>query len=146
VKLRAAAVLCVATMVVLGFAFGAPQVGIALSAQTQFGLIVLGGLLMMSYVGPASAAIIDVTHPGVRSTGASILSLFQNLFGLALGPFVAGALSDSIGLETALTITPLFGLIAVAAFLRAATTYQADKARAHQPANVDSTQAAALPA
>ena len=37
--------------------------------------------------------MIDVTHPGVRSTGASVLALFQNLFGLALGPFIAGALS-----------------------------------------------------
>ena len=110
-----------------------PRLGIALSSNAQFALIILGGLLMTCTVGPASAAVIDVTHPGVRSTGASILSLFQNLFGLALGPFVAGALSDSIGLEAALTITPLCGLIAVAAFLRAATTYQGDKARSADP-------------
>jgi MFS family permease len=127
------AALCLATLVVISFAFGAPQIGIALSGNAQFALIVLGGLLMTCTVGPASAAVIDVTHPGVRSTGASILSLFQNLFGLALGPFVAGALSDSIGLEAALTITPLFGLIAVVCFTRAATTYQVDKARSAEP-------------
>ena len=69
----------------------------------------------------------------MRSTGASILSLFQNLFGLALGPFVAGALSDSLGLQAALTITPLAGVIAVFAFLRAATTYKEDAARASDP-------------
>jgi MFS transporter, Spinster family, sphingosine-1-phosphate transporter len=132
-KLRTVALLCLATMLVICFAFGAPRLGIALSGQTQFMLIVLGGLLMTCHVGPASAAIIDVTHPGVRSTGASILSLFQNLFGLALGPFIAGALSDSVGLETALTVTPLCGLIAVAAFLRAAVTYEADKNRAADP-------------
>ena len=132
-KLRTVAVLCLATMLVIGFAFGAPRFGIALTGDAQFALIVLGGLLMTCHVGPASAAIIDVTHPGVRSTGASILSLFQNLFGLALGPFVAGALSDSIGLDAALTITPLASLIAVAAFMRAATTYQEDKARASDP-------------
>jgi MFS transporter, Spinster family, sphingosine-1-phosphate transporter len=132
-KLRTAAALCLATLVVLGFAFGAPRLGIALSGQAQFAVIVLGGLLMTCTVGPAAAAVIDVTHPGVRSTGASILSLFQNLFGLALGPFVAGALSDSVGLETALTITPLFGLIAVMAFRRAARTYEVDKSRAADP-------------
>jgi len=131
--LRTVATLCLITLLVICFAFGAPRLGIALSGNTQFALILLGGLLMTCTVGPASAAVIDVTHPGVRSTGASILSLFQNLFGLALGPFVAGALSDSIGLETALTITPLFGLIAVAAFLRAAITYQADKAGSAEP-------------
>jgi MFS family permease len=132
-KLRTVALLCLATMLVVSFAFGAPRLGIALSGQTQFALIVLGGLLMTCHVGPASAAIIDVTHPGVRSTGASILSLFQNLFGLALGPFIAGALSDSVGLETALAVTPLCGLIAVAAFLRAAGTYELDKNRAAEP-------------
>jgi hypothetical protein len=61
------------------------------------------------------------------------MSLFQNLFGLALGPFIAGALSDSIGLEAALTVTPLAGAIAVFAFLRAATTYREDAARASDP-------------
>jgi MFS family permease len=132
-KLRTVAMLCLATLVVVSFAFGAPRLGIALSGNAQFTLILLGGLLMTCTVGPASAAVIDVTHPGVRSTGASILSLFQNLFGLALGPFITGAMSDSIGLEAALTFAPLFGLIAVAAFLRAATTYQLDAARSAEP-------------
>jgi MFS family permease len=132
-KLRAVAALCLATMLVISFAFGAPRLGIALAGNAQFAVIMLGGLLMVCHVGPASAAVIDVTHPGVRSTGASVLSLFQNLFGLALGPFIAGALSDSMGLATALTITPLAGVIAVFAFLRAATTYQEDAARASDP-------------
>jgi MFS family permease len=129
-KLRAAAVLCLTTMAVLAFAFGAPQVGIALSAQLQFALIVLGGLLMMCYVGPASAAVIDVTHPGVRSTGASIMSLFQNLFGLALGPFITGVMSDAWGLVSALAVVPAFCVLAALAFLRAARTYEADRAHA----------------
>ena len=132
-KLRAVAALCLATMLVISFAFGAPRLGIVLSDQAQFALIILGGLLMVCHVGPASAAVIDVTHPGVRSTGASVLALFQNLFGLALGPLIAGILSDSIGLEAALTITPLASLIAAFAFLRAATTYQEDAARASDP-------------
>ncbi|MDE2372449.1 MAG: MFS transporter [Burkholderiales bacterium] len=129
-KLRTLAGLSGATVLMLGFAFGAPRLGVPLTGATQFALILLGGLLMSCTSGPVSAAVIDVTHPGVRSTGASVLSLFQNLFGLALGPFVAGALSDAFGLETALTITPLFGLVAVAAFLRAARTYADDKSRA----------------
>jgi MFS family permease len=132
-KLRAAAVLCLATMAVLAFAFGAPLLGVALSTQLQFALIVLGGLLMMCYVGPASAAVIDVTHPGVRSTGASILSLFQNLFGLALGPFITGALSDAWGLVSAMAVVPAFCVLAAVAFLRAARTYEADRAHAEDP-------------
>jgi MFS family permease len=126
-------------MVVLAFAFGAPQLGIALSGQVQFALIVLGGLLMMCHVGPASAAVIDVTHPGVRSTGASILSLFQNLFGLALGPFIVGVLSDAWGLVPALAVVPGFCVLAALAFLRAARTYEADMAHAQDAPSAPTT-------
>jgi MFS family permease len=125
-KLKVAALMCLVTMVLLAFAFGAPRLGIALAAPTQFALIVLGGFAMTCTVGPAAAAVIDVVHPGVRSTGASVLSLFQNLFGLAVGPFVAGALSDVLGLETALTLIPAFSLLAAAALWTAARSYAAD--------------------
>ena len=73
--------------------------------------------------------MIDVIHPGVRSTGASILSLFQNLFGLALGPVVAGVLSDLVGLELALALTPLSCILAAIAFVCAGGGYAADKAQ-----------------
>jgi len=125
-KLQMLALLCFATMLVLGFAFGAPTLGIALSPQAQFALIAAGGFLMTCTAGPAAAIVIDVTHPGVRSTGASVLSLFQNLFGLALGPVITGALSDRVGLATALSIMPAFSLIAVAALLMASRTYASD--------------------
>jgi MFS family permease len=120
------ALLCLATMLVLGFAFAAPLVGIALAPKTQFLLIALGGLLMTCTVGPAAAIVIDVTHPGVRSTGASVLSLFQNLFGLALGPVITGWLSDAYGLDVALAVMPAFGIVAIAAMLMASRTYAAD--------------------
>jgi MFS family permease len=125
-KLQMLALLCLATMLVLGFAFGAPKLGIALSNPAQFALIALGGFLMTCTVGPAAAIVIDVTHPGVRSTGASVLSLFQNLFGLALGPVVAGLLSDALGLETAMAIMPAFGLVAIGALLMASRSYAGD--------------------
>jgi MFS family permease len=125
-KLQMVALLCLATMLVLGFAFAAPLVGIALAPKTQFAVIALGGFLMTCTVGPAAAIVIDVTHPGVRSTGASVLSLFQNLFGLALGPVITGWLSDAYGLATALAIMPVFGIVAIAAMLMASRTYAAD--------------------
>ena len=66
-----------------------------MTAQAQFALLALGGFLMTCTVGPVSAVVIDVIHPGIRATGASVLSLFQNLFGLAAGPLIAGFLSDA---------------------------------------------------
>ncbi|WP_280153881.1 MFS transporter [Piscinibacter sp. XHJ-5] len=127
-KLVAMAVLCVASMVVLVVAFGLP-----LAAPAQFALIALGGFMATCTVGPVSAIVIDVIHPGVRATGASVLALFQNLFGLAAGPFVAGVLSDAWGLVPALTATPLCALVAAAAFVMAAGSYESDKARAAEP-------------
>lgn len=103
---------------------------LALAPPAQFALIVLGGFLATCIVGPVAAIVIDVIDPGVRATGSSVLALFQNLFGLAAGPVLAGLLSDAFGLVPALTATPLFALVAAGAFLLAAGSYEGDKARA----------------
>jgi predicted MFS family arabinose efflux permease len=124
-KLVALAGLCVVSMLLLVAAFG-----VATVPSTQLALVVLGGFAMTCSVGPVSAIVIDVVHPGVRATGSSVLALFQNLFGLAAGPLVAGLLSDAWGLQAALSATPLFALPAAAAFLWAARSYEADAARA----------------
>ena len=63
------------------------------------------------------------------STGASVLSLFQNLFGLAVGPVIGGVLSDAVELENALALTPLACIVAAASFAMARGGYQTDKQR-----------------
>ncbi len=141
-KLQLMAALCLASMAVLALAFGVPQLGLALSTPQQFGLIAFGGLLMTCSVGPVSAIVIDVVHPGVRATGASVLALFQNLFGLAAGPFIAGLLSDRWDLNTALGVMPAFSVLAAAAFWRATATYESDLRRCAEAV----AQAAATPA
>lgn len=127
-KLFTMAVLCVATLLVLVFAFAGTGPAAA-PPPGQFGLIALGGFLMTCSVGPVSAIVIDVIHPGVRATGASVLALFQNLFGLAAGPFIVGVLSDSLGLATALTLVPGFGALAGLFFVLASRSYEADVQR-----------------
>ena len=123
-RLAAVALLCLATLAVLSVAFGG-----GLPARQQFTLILAGGFLATCTVGPAAAIVLDVVHPGVRATGASVLSLFQNLFGLAAGPFIAGLLSDTWGLSAALAAMPLFGALAAACFLLAMRSYAAERAR-----------------
>lgn len=127
-KLAVMAGLCALSMAVLVAAFTLP-----LQAPAQFALIAFGGFMATCTVGPVSAIVIDVIHPGVRATGSSVLALFQNLFGLAAGPFLAGILSDAWGLTQALSATPAFALVAAAAFVLAAGSYEADKARAAEP-------------
>jgi MFS transporter, Spinster family, sphingosine-1-phosphate transporter len=127
-RLAMMAALCVTSMAVLVAAFALP-----LAPPAQFALIALGGFFATCTVGPVSAIVIDVIHPGVRATGSSVLALFQNLFGLALGPFLAGVLSDAWGLVPALTAIPAFSLVAAGALMLAAGSYEADKARAAEP-------------
>ena len=126
-KLAVMAGLCVVSMLVLVAAFAWA------AAAQQFALIALGGFFATCTVGPVVAITMDVTHPGVRSTGASVLALFQNLFGLAAGPFIGGVLSDAWGIVPALSTTPLFALVAAAAFMLAARSYENDKAHAADP-------------
>ena len=78
--------------------------------------VVIGGA-GSSTLGVVSGVVIDVIHPGVRSTGSAVLSLFQNLFGLAVGPFLVGVLSDLFGLQRALALLPCFSVLAAAAFV-----------------------------
>jgi predicted MFS family arabinose efflux permease len=143
-RLAVMAMLCMVVVLVLGFTFGAERLGIALDANTQFALIAFGGFMATCTVGPVSAIVIDVIHPGVRATGSSVLALFQNLFGLAAGPYLAGVLSDAWGLNTALSVVPAIGVLAALAFLRAGRSYAIDKDRASIAPTTEATCKPAL--
>ncbi|WP_144006968.1 MFS transporter [Pelomonas sp. KK5] len=119
-RLLGVALLCLLSMGLFLVAFG------VLSGAAQFKLIVLGGFVMTCTVGPISAVVFDVIHPAVRSTGAAVLSLAQNLLGLAIGPVLTGWLSDALGLQQALTLVPLFSVLAALFFLRAMRSYETD--------------------
>jgi MFS transporter, Spinster family, sphingosine-1-phosphate transporter len=141
-KFLAVAILSLSSMVALMLAFGSAHAGLVLTPRQQFLLILLGGFLATCTVGPAAAVVIDVIHPGVRSTGASVLSLVQNLFGLAAGPFIGGLLSDAVGLANALALMPLACIIAAACFVQARHGYQADKERTREVAATSVRQGA----
>jgi MFS transporter, Spinster family, sphingosine-1-phosphate transporter len=132
-RVHAMGVLCLMSTAVLGAAFGLPLLGVQLSNQAQFGLFCLGGFFATCTAGPSAAIIINVIHPGFRATGAAILGLAQNLFGLAMGPFIAGVLSDAYGLQTALAVTPVFGIAAAWLLVIGSRTYERDVERAANP-------------
>lgn len=71
----------------------------------------------------------------------AILGLTQNLFGLAMGPFIAGALSDAFGLQTALAVIPVFGILAAWLLVIGSRTYERDVARAASPLDNDTSHA-----
>ncbi len=120
-KLSSLAVLCMISLGIFSLAFSAGQ-----SGPAQIKLVLLGGFFMTCTVGVVSGIVIDVIHPGVRSTGSAVLSLFQNLFGLAVGPFLVGFLSDIWGLQQAMSMIPAFSVLAALFFLIAARCYDHD--------------------
>jgi MFS family permease len=94
----------------------------------QFLLIVVGGATMTAAVGPVSAVVVDVVHPALRATAISTLTVVQNLVGLAVGPVLAGWLSDRYGLTTALAVLPLLCVVSAAMFCCGARFYERDRA------------------
>ncbi len=131
--------LCLASTAILGAAFGLPLLGVQLSNQAQFVLFALGGFFATCTAGPSAAIVMNVVHPGFRATGASILGLAQNLFGMAIGPLIGGILSDAFGLQTALAVTPAFGIAAALLLVIGSRTYERDMERAAKPLVVDAS-------
>jgi predicted MFS family arabinose efflux permease len=124
-RLQVPAIVAVLTAAFMSVAFGVLSPG-----ALQLAFIVAGAMTMAGSIGPVAAVVVDVVHPAVRATAASMLALTQNLFGLAAGPLVTGLLSDAYGLPAALSVIPAFSLVAAGVFLLAARTYVADLAHA----------------
>jgi predicted MFS family arabinose efflux permease len=120
-RLQVPATVAVLTAVFMWLAFATLEPG-----NAQFALIIAGATVMTGSIGPVCAVVVDVVHPGLRATAAACLSLMQNLFGLAAGPLITGYLSDAYGLPFALSVVPLFCLLAAALFVVAARTYEHD--------------------
>jgi MFS family permease len=96
---------------------------------TQMVLVLLGGGLASTAIGPAAAVILDVVSLGARATAVAIYAVVQNLMGLAVGPVLTGALADRWGLTTALAIVAGLGLVAGIAFWWGSRSYGRDRAR-----------------
>ncbi len=99
-----------------------------LSHAAQYIMILLAGFSMTCTVGVSVSAVLDITHPGLRSTGAAVHAFAINLFGLAVGPFLSGVISDMWGLQTAMAVVPAVGFLAAIFYWKASRTYEADAA------------------
>jgi MFS family permease len=121
-KLHFAGVYTLTSFLVLATAFALP------AGPLQMVLLFVGTLVAGGHSGVAVSAVVDVTHPGLRATAIATVALFNNLLGLAPGPYVVGVLSDAIGLKAAMTIVPVAGLVASICFLLAAGSYERDVA------------------
>jgi MFS family permease len=121
-KISFAIALCVSCSVLLSIAFRLPL------GTTQLVLVGAGMFIAAGTAGPAGAMVANLTHRSIHGTAFATLTLANNLFGLATGPFLTGVMADRVGLRSALELVPLVGMLAAAAFLVARRYYQADLA------------------
>ncbi|MFD4693252.1 MFS transporter [Streptomyces sp. NPDC058463] len=120
-KLLVPARLALVALVLLTSAFAWIPTG-----PLQLVVIVVGTFLVTSAIGPVPAVVMDVVDPAVRATALGMVTLVQNLFGLAVGPLLTGWLSDAYGLPAALALMPLFCAGAAVALWTASRTYDRD--------------------
>ncbi|GAB3115018.1 MFS transporter [Aestuariicella hydrocarbonica] len=107
----------------------------------QLLLLGFGMFLVAGTNGPAGAMVANLTHTAIHGTAFATLTLANNFFGMAPGPFVTGILADWLGLSQALALIPLMSLIAAGVFFYAKRHYQRDAASVRELYNkeVDSS-------
>jgi MFS family permease len=112
-ELRAplAAAYALLTFTCLEAALGLPAGGPGQIVFAAIGLFFAGGT-----TGPAGAIVAERTPPALHGASIAVLTLANNLIGLAPGPVVTGALADRIGLAGALQFAPVAALAAAAGF------------------------------
>jgi MFS family permease len=101
---------------------------------TQLVVLSLGLFVVSGTWGPTSAAVANLVPVAIHSTAMAVITLLNNLLGLAPGPFVTGLLSDRYGLDVALQWVPMVSTISAVTLYLAYRHYDADAARMPAPA------------
>lgn len=111
------------SFLVFSTAFGLAQ------GQSQFILLLLGGVLFAAFMGPVYSSLVELVHPGLRSTVVSVMTFLQNMLGMALGAIFAGVLSDRFGILTAMIVFSFVPIFSMGLFLVGAAFYVRDLAK-----------------
>ena len=136
-KFSLAIACCVASCVLLSLAFALPH------GTPQLAMIALGMFLAAGTSGPAGAMVANLTPLQIHGTAFAMLTLVNNLLGLAAGPLVTGMLADRLGLAKAFQLVPLIGLASALVFYYAKRHYHTDVQRlvASEPVRLDGNEA-----
>jgi len=80
----------------------------------QLILIGIGAFFCAGSSGATTAIVASLSHPSIRASAFGAGTFANNIFGMALGPFVVGMLSDRLGLLGALQWVPLSYVVSIA--------------------------------
>jgi MFS transporter, Spinster family, sphingosine-1-phosphate transporter len=116
-------IFCVFNAVLWIVAFG------FLQGQTQYIALLIGAFGASACLGPAYSVSQEAIHPGLRVTSIGMLTIIHQLLGQALGPLLAGVLSDMYDLRTALMIISFVPILAALCFFIGGIYYERDVAK-----------------
>jgi MFS family permease len=122
-KLLASTIYAILSFGLLMLAFRLPP------GTWQLAVLGLGVFVVSGTWGPTGAVVANLTPTAIHSTALAVITLLNNLLGLAPGPFVTGVLSDQYGLDFALQWIPLTSTISALALCMAYRHYDADLRR-----------------
>jgi sugar phosphate permease len=100
---------------------------VAVPGQSQLLSLMLGAFLLTGSGAVTYSVAMDVTHPALRSTAASVVTLTGSVIGFAGGPFIVGLLSDNIGLNAAMGCVTSIAIVAASSLAMASRTYERDR-------------------
>jgi MFS family permease len=78
-----------------------------LKGTIQYIVLLIFGILILSFISGAASVTQDVIHPGLRASSYAIAVVVQNLLGASTAPIVMGKIYDLTNIQTALSILPL---------------------------------------
>lgn len=78
-----------------------------LKGTVQYVVLLVFGILILSFISGAAAVTQDVIHPGLRATSYAIAVVVQNLLGASTAPIIMGKIYDLTNIQTALSVLPL---------------------------------------
>jgi MFS family permease len=91
-------------------------------------LVLIGAAMFFvaGICGPAGAVAADLTPPAIHGTTFAVLTLINNLLGLAPGPILAGIIADRAGLGAGLATVSCASVLAAGAFVLSRRFYDRD--------------------
>ena len=97
-----------------------------LKGTIQYFVLLIFGILVLSFISGAAAVTQDVIHPGLRATSYAIAVVVQNLLGASTAPIVMGKIYDLANIQTALSVLPLVLVIGALFFWLGSRHYVTD--------------------
>jgi fucose permease len=97
-----------------------------LKGTVQYIVLLVFGILILSFISGAAAVTQDVIHPGLRASSYAIAVVVQNLLGASTAPIIMGKIYDLTNIQTALSILPIVLLIGTVLFWLGSRHYSKD--------------------